>query len=80
MLYIISQDGTHYGSSDITLKGKEIYQEGVVIGSYHSDNKAKEVFEMSPFFKSKDRKHVYKWERSDHRYFNYLYNVISGGE
>lgn len=45
MLYIISQDGTHYGSSDITLKGKEIYQEGVVIGSYHSDNKAKEVFE-----------------------------------
>lgn len=42
--------------------------------------KAKEVFEMSPFFKSKDRKHVYKWERSDHRYFNYLYNVISGGE
>lgn len=42
--------------------------------------KAKEVFEMSPFFKSKDRKHVYKWERADNRYFNYLYNVISGGE
>ena len=42
--------------------------------------KAREIFEMSPFFKSKDRKHVYKWERSDHRYFNYLYNVISGGE
>jgi hypothetical protein len=45
MLYIISQDGTHYGSSDITLKGKEIYQEGVVIGSYHSDKKAKEIFD-----------------------------------
>lgn len=42
--------------------------------------KAREIFEMSPFFKSKDRKHIYKWERSDHRYFNYLYNVISGGE
>lgn len=41
--------------------------------------KSREVFEESPFFKSKDRKHVYKWEKSDHRYFNYLYNVISGG-
>lgn len=43
-------------------------------------DKAKEVFESSPFFRSKDRKHKYKWERSDNRYFNYLYNVISGGE
>ena len=43
-------------------------------------DKAKELFEQSPFFKSKDRKHKYKWERSDNRYFNYLYNVISGGE
>lgn len=43
-------------------------------------DKAKELFERSPFFQSKDRKHKYKWERSDNRYFNYLYNVISGGE
>lgn len=43
-------------------------------------DKAKEVFERSPFFQSKDRKHKYKWEKSDNRYFNYLYNVISGGE
>ena len=43
-------------------------------------DKAKEVFESSPFFQSNDRKHKYKWERSDNRYFNYLYNVISGGE
>lgn len=41
--------------------------------------KSREVFESSPFFQSKDRKHVYKWERSEHRYFNYLYHVISGG-
>ena len=40
----------------------------------------KSLFERSPFFKSKDRKHKYKWEKSDNRYFNYLYNVISGGE
>lgn len=43
-------------------------------------DKAKEVFERSPFFQSKDRKHKYKWEKSDNRYFNYLYNVISGGD
>ena len=42
--------------------------------------KAKEVFEQSPFFQSKDRKHKYKWERSGFRYYNYLYNVISGGD
>ena len=41
---------------------------------------AKTIFEESPFFKSKDRKHIYKWTRADNRYFNYLYNVISGGE
>lgn len=41
---------------------------------------AREMFERSDFFKSKDRKHVYKWEHADHRYFNYLYNVISGGD
>lgn len=40
----------------------------------------KEIFEKSPFFESKDRKHKYKWERAENRYFNYLYNVISGGE
>lgn len=41
--------------------------------------KLRELFESSPFFQSKDRKHIYKWERSEHRYYNYLYNVISGG-
>lgn len=45
----------------------------------NNKDQMKEVFERSPFFKSKDRKHKYKWEKSDNRYFNYLYNVISGG-
>lgn len=39
----------------------------------------KEIFERSPFFKSKDRAHVRKWERSDNAYYEYLYKVISGG-
>ncbi len=39
----------------------------------------KELFERSPFFKSKDRKHKYKWEKSENRYFNYLFSVINGG-
>ena len=37
----------------------------------------KEVFESSPFFKSKDEKHVRKWELNSGRYYNYLYEVIS---
>lgn len=46
----------------------------------NNQEEAKIIFEESPFFKSKDRKHIYKWTRADNRYFNYLYNVISGGE
>lgn len=46
----------------------------------NNQEEAKTIFEESPFFKSKDRKHIYKWTRADNRYFNYLYNVISGGE
>ena len=42
----------------------------------------KQIFESSPFFKSKDWKHVNKWNNQNFRYFNYLYsNVLrlSGG-
>ena len=35
------------------------------------------LFEESPFFKSKDYKHMNKWTNQDHRYFNYLYDRIS---
>lgn len=37
----------------------------------------KQIFEESDFFKSKDWKHVNKWNNQDFRYFNYLYSVIS---
>lgn len=40
-------------------------------------DKLKQLFEMSPFFKSKDSKHIFKWTNQDGRYFNYLYNRIS---
>ena len=36
----------------------------------------KQVFESSPFFKSKDFKHIKKWTTQDGRYFEYLYNTI----
>lgn len=40
-------------------------------------DKIKQIFEQSPFFKSKDWKHVSKWQKQDGRYFNYLYSRIN---
>lgn len=43
--------------------------------------KIRKLFEQSPFFKSKDWKHVNKWQKQNYRYFNYLYSKIcSKGE
>lgn len=39
-------------------------------------DKIKELFEMSEFFKTKDRKHIFKWTRNDYRYFDYIFNHI----
>lgn len=36
----------------------------------------KELFESSPYFKSKDFKHINKWKNQDFRYYNYVYNRI----
>ena len=36
----------------------------------------KQIFESSPFFKSKDWKHVNKWTYQNGRYYNYLYDTI----
>lgn len=38
----------------------------------------KKIFESSNFFKTKDSKHVYKWNYNEFRYFNYLYSIIKG--
>lgn len=39
-------------------------------------DKIKELFEMSEFFKTKDKKHILKWERNNYRYFDYIFNHI----
>ena len=36
----------------------------------------KQIFEASPYFKSKDSKHVYKWTYQNGRYYNYVYDMI----
>lgn len=36
----------------------------------------RKVFEQSPFFKTKDRHHIYKWEYNEHRYYNYIYDNL----
>lgn len=33
----------------------------------------KKIFESSPYFKTKDQKHIYKWEYNNNRYYNYMY-------
>lgn len=39
-------------------------------------DKLRQLFELSPYFKSKDSKHLYKWKYGNYRYFYYMYNYI----
>lgn len=39
-------------------------------------DKVKQLFEMSPYYKSKDKKHLNKWSYNNFRYFNYLWEKI----
>lgn len=34
------------------------------------------LFEESPYFKTKDSKHIYKWKYGNYRYFYYMYNHL----
>ena len=36
----------------------------------------KKIFEASPYFKTKDSKHIFKWNYQEGRYFNYVYDMI----
>lgn len=40
------------------------------------DNKIKQLFEESTFFKTKDSTHIRKWEYNDYRYFKYQLSKI----
>ena len=42
----------------------------------HDKNKLKSLFESSPYFKSKDWKHIKKWEQLEYRYFEYVFSQI----
>lgn len=42
-------------------------------------DKLREVFEHSPYFNSKDRHHVYKWNYNNYRYYNWVYDNIMRG-
>ena len=44
-----------------------------------SKDNIKILFEMSPYFKSKDRKHKNKWELNNNRYLNFVYGQIVKG-
>lgn len=39
-------------------------------------DKIKALFEESPFFKSKDWKHINKWNKQNFRYFNYVFEKV----
>jgi len=41
--------------------------------------KLKALFEESPFFKTKDSKHMWKWYHNDFRYYNYIYECLKRG-
>lgn len=43
-----------------------------------TDNKEKlrELFEMSPYFHSKDQKHIKKWNYGNYRYYEYIYEHL----
>lgn len=43
-------------------------------------DKIKQIFEQSPFYKSKDYKHINKWTKQEFRYYNYLYSRIKGAK
>ncbi len=42
-------------------------------------SKAKQIFEMSEFYKTKDDYHLYKWSRNNHWYYNHIFNNIKRG-
>lgn len=46
----------------------------IVRGITSDREKARLVFEESPYFKSKDKKHRSKWEYGNHRYFNFIFS------
>lgn len=65
--------------------GKDESQTDYAILAYLFENitqdreKLRLLFETSPYYKSKDRKHIHKWLQQDYRYLDYIYGCLIGG-
>lgn len=71
-------DGKHPSDPNISDESERDYRLIDYLYTNITSDKArlKEVFEQSPFFKTKDFKHMNKWEYNNNRYYNYQYEVI----
>ena len=82
MLYLTNYDFQDLWFGKAPGSGKDESERDYHILSYlyekitREEEKIKELFESSPYFKSKDRKHIKKWEQQDFRYFKYVIGRI----
>lgn len=42
----------------------------------HDKEKLRIIFEQSPYFKTKDKKHLDKWFKNDYRYYNFIFDEM----
>lgn len=42
----------------------------------HDKEKLRLIFEQSPYFKTKDKKHMEKWLKQDYRYYNFIFEEM----
>lgn len=42
----------------------------------HDKEKLRIIFEQSPYFKTKDKKHLEKWFKNDYRYYNFIFEEM----
>ena len=49
--------------------------------TYVTTNKEqiRQLFELSPYYKTKDSKHIYKWKTGNYRYLNFMYSKLIEG-
>ena len=81
-LYLTNQTFQDLWFSDAPGSGKDESERDYQIIAFLYENitedkeKIKELFESSYFFKTKDDKHIKKWEFNNFRYFNYIYDCL----
>lgn len=66
---------THAPGSNSNESERDYYLIWKLINNITSDrDKVRELIERSPFYKSKDKKHLNKWTASNYRYFNWQFD------